>query len=121
MKNLTLILIGLWTVPVCLAVEFEVIRLGTLGGSFSSLCRDTLDGFSPHPYLNDSGHVVGKSETAAGETHAFHWTAERGMLDLGTLGGEFSEAKIVNALGHVAGSSTLPNGDSHALFWTPER
>src|SRR5216110_1055210 len=48
--------------------------LGTLGG-VSSYATD----------INESGTVVGWSQTAAGWPHAFRWTASTGMVDLGTL------------------------------------
>ena len=52
------------------------IELGTLGGQ-SSLASA----------INEHRQIVGSSETAAGETHAFLW--ENGhMTDLGTLGGD---------------------------------
>jgi probable HAF family extracellular repeat protein len=50
------------------AVEF----LGTLGGDFSFAFA-----------INDGGAVTGVSSTAAGEYHAFIWTPERGMEDIG--------------------------------------
>jgi probable HAF family extracellular repeat protein len=40
------------------------------------------------------------------------------MMDLGALGGDFSEAVAVNALGQVAGNSSTPSGDTQAFFWT---
>ena len=56
-------------------------NLGTLGGKNS----DAID-------LNDATQVVGWSETADGNAHAFLWTPGRGMEDLGTLGGASSLA-----------------------------
>ena len=50
--------------------------LGTLGGADSSAVA-----------VNDSGEVVGWSDTPAGDQHAFSWTASGGMVDLGTLPG----------------------------------
>ena len=70
--------------------------------------------------MNASRHIVGTSQTATGEEHAFLSTPNDGMVDLGTLGDEvFSEATAVNALGHVAGSSKTPSGETHAFFSTP--
>ena len=48
-----------------------VVDLGTLGGSNS---RATA--------VNASGHIVGTSQTATGEEHAFLWTPNGGMVDL---------------------------------------
>ena len=72
--------------------------------------------------LNDLGQVVGLADTATGEPHAFLWTAEDGMIDLGTLGGPFisSWAYLINNRGHVAGRSQTSVGLSHAFLWTPE-
>ena len=38
--------------------------------------------------VNARGQVVGGSQTANGSNHAFSWTAEEGMVDLGSLGGD---------------------------------
>src|SRR6266702_3218159 len=112
---------------------YTITDLGTLGG-----------GFAEARAINDVGQVVGLSETAAGEQHAFVWTAAGGMKDLGTLGGTFSRAFAINHLGHVAGGmqdlgtfgggfgrargindldqvvgrSDLPDGSFHAFLWT---
>ena len=59
-----------------------MIDLGTLGGASSGA-----------EAVNDSGQVVGGSQTASGANHAFLWTQAGGMVDLGTLGGTFSTPK----------------------------
>ena len=76
-----------------------MIHLGTLGGEQSVAYA-----------LNDRGQVVGLSMTAGGSWHAFSWTREYGMIDLGTLGGE-SNASAVNAHGQVVGYSYVVEAD----------
>jgi probable HAF family extracellular repeat protein len=84
----------------------SLIDLGTLGGDGA----DAVDAVRPPglaPRLvNNHGHVVGVSETAAGERHAFLWRDGR-MTDLGTLGpGGTSQAHAVNDLDQVVGLSS---------------
>jgi len=90
--------------------SFTAIDLGTLGGTESTAWA-----------ANDRGQVVGSSTR-----HAFFWTQEGGMVDLGTLGGAgnpraFSIAFAVNDAGQVVGSSTVvigPDLREHAFSWT---
>jgi probable HAF family extracellular repeat protein len=80
--------------------------LGTLGGSSSWATA-----------INPSGQVVGQSETARGDEHAFFW--EKGvMTDLGTLGGDRSLAFGINPAGQVVGFSTTASGEERATLWT---
>jgi probable HAF family extracellular repeat protein len=76
--------------------------LGTLpGGDYSAAFA-----------INDSGVVVGTSNTSA-STHAFSWTATQGLRDLGTLpGANASSALAINNQGQIAGSS-----GEHAALW----
>jgi probable HAF family extracellular repeat protein len=41
------------------------------------------------------------------------------MQDLGTLGGNYSEAVSINARGQVAGATTVVGGMHHPFRWTP--
>jgi probable HAF family extracellular repeat protein len=83
-----------------------ITDLGTLGGSFSQ-------GFG----INDQGTVVGLSQTASQERHAFLW--QHGvMTDLGTLGGSDSIGMAVNNRDQVVGDSqTASNERDDAFLW----
>lgn len=74
--------------------------------------------------LNDAGQVVGFTsfDSGSGISHAFLWSKEKGMIDLGTLGGAGSIATDINASGQVTGFSQI-DGDasvSHGFIWTQE-
>jgi probable HAF family extracellular repeat protein len=84
--------------------------LGTLPGGDSSSATG----------INDRGQVVGFSNTASADTHAFLF--ENGaMVDLGTLpGGRSSRAFGINNRGQVVGSSSSATSPfNHAALWTP--
>jgi probable HAF family extracellular repeat protein len=79
--------------------------LGTLGGRNSEASD-----------INESGDIVGWSDTASGGTHAFVYRDGK-MLDLGTLGGANSYASAVNSAGDIVGSSGTPSGAVHAFLY----
>jgi probable HAF family extracellular repeat protein len=86
--------------------------LGTFGGPVSY-------GFG----INKRGTVVGSAQTGTNASHAFLWTAEKGMVDLGTLGGRDSVARAINNLDWVVGNSFTKPGepcqdDERAFLWT---
>ena len=85
-----------------------MIDLGALG-----------DVWSTPSDVNDNGLVVGTSSLWHDQpNHAFAWTAEAGMVDLGTLPGDTSSTAVaVNNDGLIVGVSEGPNGQ-RAVAWT---
>ena len=58
--------------------------------------------------VNEAGQVVGQSENANGDTHAFRTAPNRAIQpgnDLGVLGGSYSSAYAINNNGQVAGDT----------------
>jgi len=89
-----------------------VTDIGTLGGfspAFSSFATD----------INDSGQVVGYSETAlyGMPLHGFIWE-DGTMTDLGALGDYDSRAYALNEAAQVVGWSKTPDRTAdHAVLW----
>jgi probable HAF family extracellular repeat protein len=85
----------------------QTTDLGTLGGEFpASTAND----------INDSGHIVGYSNTAVGGNHAFLYK-DNALIDLGTLaGGTTSSALAINNKGQIVGTSFL-NGLQTAFLY----
>ena len=57
--------------------------------------------------VNAVGQVVGFSSLQRDSTdsHAFMWTSQTGMIDIGTLGGSYAQAYAINDAGYVTGAS----------------
>jgi probable HAF family extracellular repeat protein len=70
--------------------------------------------------INNRGDVDGSSQLADGSVHAFLWTRQTGMKDLGTLPDDFLSVApccdTVNDRRQVVGFSIGPNGP-RAFFW----
>jgi probable HAF family extracellular repeat protein len=87
-----------------IAAGYKRGDIGTLGGGLS----EAFGG-------NNLGQVVGYSETANGERHAFVW--QNGvMTDLGSIGGH-TQATAINAAGQIVGYGITPAGWDQALLW----
>jgi RHS repeat-associated protein len=80
--------------------------LGTLGGSITNPTA-----------INASGQIVGNATSADGVEHAFTWSAEQSIQDLGASPGfpATSVAIDVNDAGEIAGTLTEPSGSHHAF------
>lgn len=96
-----------------------MVDLGTLGGASSTAYGVSADG----------AVVVGSAMTAAviccgyywphGLWLAFRWTSNDGMVDLGTLGGSYSDAVAASADGAVVVGDTQTADFAHRAFrWT---
>ena len=71
--------------------------------------------------INDAGQVVGWSDTAGGDQHAFITGSNgMGMRDLGDLGGKNSRALDINNAGQVVGGSRTASGADHAFITGPD-
>ena len=66
--------------------------------------------------INDSGDVVGWS-TAGKKYHGFLYTDETGIVDLGDLGGGFSDATDINNDGIVTGVSRIADDSMHLFVY----
>src|SRR4030095_12938327 len=86
--------------------------IGTLGGSDS------------HPSaVNARGRIVGQSSVldSEGDSHAFLWSAENGLVDLETRAYVLSSgAMAINDNGQIVGNTSYSpfNWESHAFSWT---
>ena len=66
--------------------------------------------------INDRGQIVGQSGPNPDLAHAALW--DRGVVvDLGTLGGEFSVAVTINNRTQACGYSLTPEGTLRAFLW----
>jgi probable HAF family extracellular repeat protein len=92
------------------------LDLGNLGGSVDvSLPAVGNRGL----YISNRGEVVGGSALAGNKTaHAFLWTRDAGMKDLGMLNGDSnSGALAINDRGEVVGVSNDDKGNFRAFLW----
>ncbi len=89
----------------------KMIDLGNLGGTGHG------DGIMA-VNLNNQGQVIGSSDLPGDSSfHAFLWTRETGMQDLGTIKGDVSSAAIgINDTGQIVGVSLDANFNPRAFL-----
>ncbi|HZD30859.1 MAG TPA: hypothetical protein VE779_04280 [Candidatus Angelobacter sp.] len=89
------------------------VDLGNLGGATGQA------GGNIAWAINNKGQVIGVSDLPSDSTfHAFLWTRQTGMEDLGTLPGHVaSTASGINDDGTVVGLSFDANFNGHAFIW----
>jgi probable HAF family extracellular repeat protein len=98
----------------------SVTDLGNLGGTANPALLGVGNAALA---INNRGQVVGTSALPGNTTHhAFLWTGETGMRDLGTLPGDIVSAGLgINNRGDVIGNSIsppgLPTGNPHPFLW----
>lgn len=93
--------------------EFDangILQLNSLGGLVAT------DSSSQAWANNNWGEVVGASSGNTGR-QAFYWNSVTGMIALGTLGGNQSEAFDINDRGQVVGRALPRRGDYSAFVW----
>ena len=69
--------------------------------------------------LNNQGQVIGQSDLAGDANfHAFLWTKETGIQDLGTLPGDVNSVAVgINDSGEIVGPSLDANFNPHPYLW----
>jgi probable HAF family extracellular repeat protein len=69
--------------------------------------------------VNSKGAVVGfANRPGDANSRAFLWTQQRGVEDLGTLGGSSGTANAISDNGIVVGQSATSHNLPHAFMWT---
>lgn len=91
------------------------VDLGSLGGTYNVATS-----------VNNRGEVVGGAVSSKdGTVHAFLWTRETGMQDLGRFPGAVVTVapccNTINDRGEMAGFAVDANGNSRALVWLDKK
>jgi probable HAF family extracellular repeat protein len=98
----------------------SVTDMGNLGGTCITSCVSPTLGPLGNValYMNNKGHAFGTSVLAGEQTqHAFEWTRETGMKDLGTVPGDYASVALgANDKGEVVGFSFDKTGAPRAFL-----
>lgn len=76
------------------------------------------DALIPLLLSNSRSEETGILKTADGEEHAYLFVPGVGMIDLGTLGGTYSEGFAISEAGDVVGVSETADGKLHAFLYS---
>jgi uncharacterized membrane protein len=96
------------------------VRWTNLAGKWQIEPLDSRDGFAfgANNVGDLAGYVVVPCSLQDGCDRAMIWYVAGSSRELGTLGGEQSQANDINANGEVVGSSTSPRVGNTAYFWS---
>jgi probable HAF family extracellular repeat protein len=98
----------------------SITDLGNLGGTCITPCNSPTLGPLGNValYITNKGQVFGASVLAGEQTqHAFVWTRETGMKDLGTVPGDYASVALgANEKGEVVGFSFAKTGAPRAFL-----
>ena len=94
----------------------DAFFIGIVSGSHAAILQGgfatdlgVLNGqtFSRANGINAMGQVVGFSglKRDSSESRAFMWTGQFGMVDIGTLGGQYAQANAINDGGYITGAA----------------
>lgn len=110
MRTLRMIVSGLTTCGFCAMLSAQTLTwLGSLGGYPNSGAR-AVSAIGPT--------VTGWASSSLFYDHAFRWTPNLGMQDLGTFGGNWGSGYDVSEDGTtIVGSAYLNNTVAHAFRW----
>ncbi len=70
--------------------------------------------------INGNGSVLVTGTAGNSRPHSWLWHPEKGILDIGSLGGGTTRASELNELDQVIGSSETASGIAQAFVWSPE-